>query len=89
MKWSRALEWVNKNLLLMTRLDKASDTLITTTRVTFLASAAPVFQITKKPARKGRYYIEFEGSCENLFGCHPPVTVWKAFFANFVMERDE
>jgi hypothetical protein len=80
LKWSRAMDWLQRNSCW--KLRNVTDSLITTEGPFNTQSAA--FEITKFPRGGGVYEIRFRAGCGNPFGCSPSIKKLTANFNLFV-----
>lgn len=68
-KWSRALQWINANSYWRTRM--VNDMVIETFPSVGNGNAFPAFRVTRVPLGEGRYQLQIESGCGNIFGCAP------------------
>ena len=78
------MSWVRTNSAY--KIANATDMLISTMGP-LPNDPSPAFTITKTARGDGRYDISFDGGCDNMFGCIPPMMKLKADFAKFVMAK--
>ncbi|HLG85976.1 MAG TPA: PDZ domain-containing protein [Alphaproteobacteria bacterium] len=81
-KWSRALQWVKNNSAY--KFQQATDSLIATMGP-LPDDPRPAYTITKILQVGGRATFDFDGGCDNIFGCVPSMLQAKASFVNYVM----
>jgi PDZ domain len=81
-KWSRALLWVKNNSAY--KFQQATDSLISTMGP-LPDDPRPAYTITKIANGGGRFTFDFDGGCDNMFGCVPSLLEAKASFVAFVM----
>lgn len=69
LKWARALQWINANS--HWRLSLVTDMQIETYPSVGNGNAFPAYRVTRFPLGEGRYRLDIEAACGNLFGCAP------------------
>ncbi|MBI1179136.1 MAG: hypothetical protein GC201_01165 [Alphaproteobacteria bacterium] len=80
--WSRAIQWVKNNCAY--RFQTVSDDLIQTAGPNPY-SIEPAFVVNKLALGGGKYQIEFDGGCDNMFGCSPTILEAKSKFVMYLM----
>lgn len=81
-KWSRAVQWVQQNSAY--KFQSATD-LVIQTMGPLPDDPRPAFTVTRINNADGSAIINFDGGCDNMFGCIPSMLQEKASFAEFVM----
>jgi hypothetical protein len=81
-KWGKALAWVRAHGAY--KISQATDTLITTMGP-LPSDPRPSYSIMKTAQGGGVYAIDFDGGCDNIFGCIPSLIQAKADFVLTVM----
>jgi hypothetical protein len=81
-KWSKATQWVKQNCSY--KFQTVSDNVIQTMGP-LPNDPSPAFTITKVSSGNGLYAFDFDGGCDNMFGCIPSVLQSKISFINYIM----
>ena len=81
-KWSRAIEWVKENSEY--KFQSVSDYVIQTMGP-LPDDASPAFTITRVSNPDGSASFNFDGGCDNMFGCVPSMLEEQASFVDFIM----
>jgi hypothetical protein len=86
-KWGRALTWVTQNS--HWKIRNSTDSLLTTESGTpDDGNTNPSFSILKTAQGDGKYRIDFQAGCNNMFACQPSVdTLRTNFFAALEPEK--
>jgi hypothetical protein len=86
-KWGRAVTWVTQNSYWKIR--NSTDMLITTENATVgSGDTHPSFSILKTAQGNGKYRIDFQAGCDNMFTCNPSVnTLRDSFYSVVVPEQ--
>jgi hypothetical protein len=70
LRWTRAVQWINANSRLSIRM--MNDTVIETHAGFGDASALTGFRVTRVPLGDGKYQLQIDAACANVFICVPP-----------------
>jgi len=81
-KWSQAVYWVKQNSAYKFRT--VSDNVIQTMGP-LPDDPSPAFTITKVATGNNSYALDFDGGCDNMFGCVPSLLILKASFADYII----
>jgi hypothetical protein len=85
-KWGQALSWVTQNSYFKIR--NSTDMLITTETSPDEGDVHASFSILKIAQGGGKYRIDFQAACNNMFTCNPSVTTLRdRFFAALEPEQ--
>ena len=82
-KWSRVVQWVKLHSAY--KFQTVSDNVIQTMGPLH-DDPRPVFTITKVASGNNSYTLDFDGGCDNIFGCTPSLLELKASFVNYIIE---
>jgi hypothetical protein len=81
LKWGLAIDWIKANAYY--KIDHIGKSMIST-RGPEHNEANPAYWVIRVPQGNDKYRIDFDGRCDNLFGCIPSIVESRADFNKFV-----